>query len=173
LVELNPTAVEIVKLLDGHRAAEQVADEIAKHHDIGHNISMTQINQDVLGLMINLSKSGVLELQSDLQESTNMTTSIAACFLRNPDVVMREEDPDEGALLFNPDTNQIRVLNHTGLFIWKLCDGSHSLANVLEALKEEYEGIPEEQVDHQVKDFMDEMVANGFIGIQTSETTKL
>lgn len=42
--------------------------------------------------------------------------------LRNPDVVLREEDPD-GALLFNPDTNQIRVINTTGLFIWKHCDG--------------------------------------------------
>ena len=26
--------------------------------------------------------------------------------VRNPDVILREEDPD-GALLFNPDTNQI------------------------------------------------------------------
>jgi len=98
-----------------------------------------------------------------------MQASELSRYLRNPDVVLREEDED-GGLLFNPDTNQIRVLNHTGLFIWKLCDGDHDLANILEALKEEYEGIPEEQVDHQVKDFMDEMVANGFIGLQASET---
>lgn len=32
--------------------------------------------------------------------------------IRNPDVVLREENPD-GALLFNPDTNQIRVINTT------------------------------------------------------------
>jgi hypothetical protein len=37
-------------------------------------------------------------------------------YLVNPDVVLREEDPD-GELLFNPDTNQLCVLNHTGLFI--------------------------------------------------------
>ena len=48
LVELNPSAVEIIRLLDGFRTPEQVADEIAKSNDIGHNISVTQINQDVL-----------------------------------------------------------------------------------------------------------------------------
>jgi len=108
LVELNPSAVEIIRLLDGFRTPEQVADEIVKEHDIGHNISVTQINQDVLELIIELNQSGVLELQPDLQESLNMTTAVATQFLRNPDVVLREEDPDEGALLFNPDTNQVK-----------------------------------------------------------------
>jgi 3-deoxy-D-arabino-heptulosonate 7-phosphate (DAHP) synthase len=101
-----------------------------------------------------------------------MQASAPPRYLRNPDVVLREEDED-GGLLFNPDTNQIRVLNHTGLFIWKLCDGVHNLENILDALREEYVEIPEEQVDHQVTDFMDEMVANGFIGIQTSEPQNL
>ena len=50
--------------------------------------------------------------------------------IRNPDVVLREEDPS-GALLFNPDTNQIRVINGTGLFIWKHCDGKHDLCRQL------------------------------------------
>ncbi len=39
-------------------------------------------------------------------------------YLVNPDVVLREEDED-GGLLFNPDTNQVKVVNSTGLFIWK------------------------------------------------------
>jgi hypothetical protein len=39
---------------------------------------------------------------------------------------MREEDPD-GGLLFNPDTNSMRVINNTGLFVWKLCDGTKSM----------------------------------------------
>jgi hypothetical protein len=40
LVELNPSAVAIVRLLDGIRTPEQVADEIVKHHDI------IQVNRD-------------------------------------------------------------------------------------------------------------------------------
>ena len=50
-------------------------------------------------------------------------------YIRNPDVVLREEEAD-GGLLFNPDTNQIRVVNATGLMIWKLCDGEHDRRNV-------------------------------------------
>jgi len=168
LVELNPSAVEIIRLLDGFRTPEQVADEIVKEHDIGHNILMTQIINDVLKLCEELNQSGVLELQPDLQESLNMTTAVATQFLRNPDVVLREEDPDEGALLFNPDTNQIRVMNHTGLFIWKMCDGTHSIADFTTALRETYEDVPDEQIDLQIKEFIDDMAANGFIGIQTS-----
>ena len=57
-------------------------------------------------------------------------------FIRNPDVVLREEDPD-GALLFNPDTNQIRILNATGLFIWKHCDGKKDMLAIVNALKDQ------------------------------------
>jgi hypothetical protein len=100
-----------------------------------------------------------------------MDASALSRYLCNPDVVLREED-DDGGLLFNPDTNRIRVLNHTGLFIWKLCDGSRNLENIATALREAYDEIPEEQVDHQVKEFVDEMIANGFIGIQESDGVK-
>jgi hypothetical protein len=53
----------------------------------------------------------------------------------NPDVVLRKEDPN-GELLFNPDTNLIRVLNHTDLFIWKLCDGRHDWKKIIAGIRE-------------------------------------
>lgn len=84
--------------------------------------------------------------------------------VRNPDVILREEDPD-GALLFNPDTNQIRVINPTGLFIWKQCDGKKDMPAIIAALKEEFEGVPEKEVDAEVKAFVDDIRANGFIGV--------
>lgn len=84
--------------------------------------------------------------------------------IRNPDVVLREEDPD-GALLFNPDTNQIRVINTTGLFIWKHCDGKKDLPAIVSALKKTFDGVPEAEVDAQVKAFIDDMQSNGFLGV--------
>ena len=85
-------------------------------------------------------------------------------FVRNPDVILREEDPD-GALLFNPDTNQIRVINPTGLFIWKHCDGKKDLPAIVNALKKAFDGVPEQEVDGEVKAFVDDMKANGFLGV--------
>ena len=164
LVELNPSAVEIIRLLDGFRTPEQVADEIVKEHDIGHNISVTQINQDVLELCKELNQSGVLELQPDLQESLNMTTAVATQFLRNPDVVLREEDPDEGALLFNPDTNQVKVINTTGLFIWQQCGEARTLDEIVAEVQKGFDEVPSEQVAQDVQEFVDGMLATGFIG---------
>lgn len=84
--------------------------------------------------------------------------------VRNPDVILREEDPD-GALLFNPDTNQIRVINPTGLFIWKQCDGRKDLPAIVAALKNAFAGVPGKKVDNEVKAFVDDMRANGFLGV--------
>ena len=84
-------------------------------------------------------------------------------FMRNPDVVIHEEDPD-GALVFNPDTDQIRVLNQTGLFIWQLCDGSHDMQSLTSHIQESFDRVPEDQVSVQVEVFVDEMVTAGFIG---------
>lgn len=84
-----------------------------------------------------------------------------ARYIANPDVVLREEDPD-GALLFNPDTNQIRVLNATGLFIWKLMDGTKDTPAVVAALKESFEEVPEEEVEDHATAFIDDMSSSGF-----------
>jgi hypothetical protein len=89
---------------------------------------------------------------------------VIEALIRNSDVVLREEDPD-GALLFNPDTNQIRVINTTGLFIWKHCDGKKDLPAIVTALKKAFDGVPEKEVDKQVKVFVDDMRSNGFLGV--------
>jgi len=88
--------------------------------------------------------------------------------LRNPDVVLREEDED-GALLFNPDTNQVRVLNATAVFLWHLCDGSKGVGDMVAALKTQFEGAPEKEAEDHVKSFMDDMTANAFIGVAEEE----
>jgi len=85
-------------------------------------------------------------------------------YIKNPDVVLREEDID-GALLFNPDTNQIKVLNTTGLFIWKLCEKKHNIANIIKALKNSFDQVPDDKASEQVKSFIKEMKESGFIGI--------
>jgi len=85
-------------------------------------------------------------------------------YIKNPDVVLREEDID-GALLFNPDTNQIKVLNTTGLFIWKLCEKKHNITNIIKALKNSFDQVPDDKAEDQVKTFINEMKESGFIGI--------
>ena len=96
------------------------------------------------------------------------TSTQSPRYLRNPDVVIHEEDPD-GALVFNPDTDQIKVLNQTGFFIWQLCDGSYDMESIIARVKETFDEIPEDQVSAQVEDYVNEMVSAGFIGIVEEE----
>jgi len=84
-------------------------------------------------------------------------------YMTNPDVVLREEDED-GALIYNPDTDQIKVINPTGLFIWQQCDGSKDLTGIISAMQESYDEVPEDEVSEQVEKFIDDMVKTGFIG---------
>ena len=160
LVELNPSAVEIVRLLDSQRTPEQLATEIASKF----GMSMEQTSQDVNDLCYELSKSGILIQQKEGQENKEMTISPGEKLLRNPDVVLREEDPEEGALLFNPDTNQVKVINTTSLFIWQQCSVARTLEEIVAEVKKEFEEVPSEQVAQDVREFMDVMLTSGFIG---------
>ena len=85
-------------------------------------------------------------------------------YIKNPDVVLREEE-DAGGLLFNPDTNQVQVLNTTGLFIWSLCDGTQDLTKIINCIKNTFYEVPEESILNEVEEFVEHMVSNGFIGI--------
>ncbi len=85
-------------------------------------------------------------------------------YLRNPDVVLRRESPDS-TLLFNPDNQQIRALNATGLFIWQRCDGTHDRPGIIRALGDHFDSVPQDSVEGEVSGFLDDMLTHGFIGI--------
>lgn len=84
-------------------------------------------------------------------------------YMRNPDVGLREEDED-GGLLFNPDTNQVKVLNPTGLFVWKHCDSHHGIESIILKLQEAFDDVPEKEVRADVLSFLEEMEKSGFLG---------
>ena len=58
-------------------------------------------------------------------------SSEAIKYLKNPDVVCREELQEEW-LFFNPETNQKRVSNVLGAYVWELCDGTRDLAGIVQ-----------------------------------------
>ncbi|MBN2547773.1 MAG: PqqD family peptide modification chaperone [Anaerolineales bacterium] len=85
-------------------------------------------------------------------------------YLRNPDVVLREEDED-GALLFNPDTNEVKAINTTALFVWERCSDIADLTTIVAAIKDAFDDVPEDQVNDQVQTCIEAMVVSGFIGV--------
>jgi hypothetical protein len=92
------------------------------------------------------------------------TIAMEKYYLCNPDVVLREED-ESGGLLFNPDTNQVKVVNLTGLFIWKQFSTENCPTDVAKAVLEAFEDAPKDQVADDLGEFLTELLQTGFIGI--------
>ncbi|MBN1272580.1 MAG: PqqD family protein [Candidatus Aminicenantes bacterium] len=84
-------------------------------------------------------------------------------FIRNPDVRL-EKKGDGGAILRHPDTEVVKKINGTGLFIWERCDGRHSYEEIIQELFRTREGVSEEEVLQDVKEFLDDLYVQGFIG---------
>ena len=83
----------------------------------------------------------------------------------NPTIVLREEF-DDYAVLYNPDNGEVYGLNPTGVFIWKLIDGKHTVEDIGKELNETYEKVPEESITH-LGEFINNLVKRGLIGYES------
>jgi hypothetical protein len=88
----------------------------------------------------------------------------SALYVANPDVSCREEGPD-GALLFNPDTDDILVINVTGLVIWEALAEPCTEEQVVEALMARCDNVPAEEVDEDVSAFLGQLLDREFVGV--------
>jgi hypothetical protein len=93
-----------------------------------------------------------------------MTAKEAIRYLANPDVSCREEGPGEGALLFNPDTDAILVINPTGLLLWRVLDQPSTQHDLVSHLLDNCDDVPSDQVAADVETFLLALKPGGFIG---------
>lgn len=93
-----------------------------------------------------------------------METATHALYVVNPDVSCREEGPD-GALLFNPDTDAVLVINVTGLLIWQSLSEPRDKAAVVAALMRQCNNALESRVVQDVDEFVEQLVSRGFVGV--------
>lgn len=81
----------------------------------------------------------------------------------NPNLVLRVE-ADDCALLFDPDNGRVQMLNSTAVDLWQRLDGQRSLHDVIENLKELYDGIDETAV-RQIMTTIETLADLGAVGI--------
>jgi len=87
----------------------------------------------------------------------------SSSLLANPDVSLREEE--DGAILFNADTNALLVINPIGLVIWKFIKvHPRTLADIVSHLVEACEDAPLDQVEVDVEKFVADLQSKGFVG---------
>ena len=165
IVELSCFEAAMIKLLEKDLSLEAISAELSKNPKY-HTLVGTE---NMLKSLEKLKEERILMLESnfDPQKAGNMSANTIK-YLRDPDVVIREEDPEEGALLFHPDTNQVKVLNATGFYIWQQCDQAATLEEITKKVVDAFEDAPHDDVAKDVNEFIDSMVATGFIGSVTA-----
>jgi hypothetical protein len=164
LFELNSAACVILGQTDGLKTVNEIASKLAETD----GVIIKDVLSDVTELYDQLEAQNILELVDLIQNERRtllMEQNLApdSIYLCNPEVVLREEDQD-GGLLFNPDTNQIKVINSTGLLIWKQFNKQQGLETVVASLLDAFEGVSRDEIITDVQLFLDDMVQSGFIG---------
>ena len=86
----------------------------------------------------------------------------ATVLVPNPVAVLREEF-DDWAVLFNPDTADVLGLNPVGVAVWKLLDGSRSVAQLVAGVRDAFDEVPD-TVDAEVHGFLATLQGQGFLG---------
>jgi len=82
----------------------------------------------------------------------------------NPSVILREEF-DDWAVLFDPDTAEGYALNPTGVLVWKQLDGKHTIEEIVQAIRDACQGVPEDAGQH-ARDFVADLVKQGLAGYE-------
>lgn len=76
--------------------------------------------------------------------------------------VFREEGDE--AFLFNPDTGDIKILNSTGVFIWKLCDGKHTKKDMTNKIVDNFDDIESKiAVEEDLNRFLEDLGKGGLV----------
>ena len=74
-----------------------------------------------------------------------------------------EQQLGEEILLYTSENESVHVLNGTAGFIWKLCDGKHSLADIEKELLKRYELNPDQDVIQDVINVVDDFKYKGLM----------
>ena len=70
--------------------------------------------------------------------------------------------PDQTVLLFQKDTSVAVPVNESGAAIWKMCDGGHTVDQIVDKLAETYDQ-ERSRIEQDVRTFLDELIRLGFV----------
>lgn len=73
-----------------------------------------------------------------------------------------EEEIDDDVVLYDPGREEVTVLNATAGDIWRLCDGSFTLEEMVKRLSQAY-ATPEEVIRRDVERTVRDLVDKGLL----------
>jgi hypothetical protein len=159
IIEINQSARRILALMNGKRDLRQVIEKIARDHKIQEKV----VRKDIQKLVANLGVQGAIKPAVKVTLKWRKRMNKLSSLLANPDVSLREEE--DGAILFNADTNALLVINPIGLVIWQFIKvHPRTRADIASHLNEICDGVPQNQVEADIEKFIADLQGKGFIG---------
>jgi len=70
--------------------------------------------------------------------------------------------PDQTVLLFQKDTSLAVPVNQSAAAIWEMCDGAHTLDQIVDKLAETYDQ-QRTLIEQDVRTFLNELLRLGFV----------
>jgi PqqD family protein of HPr-rel-A system len=70
---------------------------------------------------------------------------------------------DEEAIVVDPRTREVHLLNETGARIWELLEEDATVDELVEALADEYEGAAPEALRSEVQGFLADLGGKGLV----------
>ena len=75
--------------------------------------------------------------------------------------------PDQSLLLYEKSRGVAVPVNETGAKIWELCDGTHSVDEIVEDLALRYDATSK-QIDRDAHEFLAALLSHGLLDRQSS-----
>ena len=76
-------------------------------------------------------------------------------FIMNPDIIMEKED--DGSLLFNQETGEIKILNVTGAFVCERVNGELTGHDIVTQIKEYFDCSDDEDIEKDIEMLLGDM----------------
>ncbi|HEX4595640.1 MAG TPA: PqqD family protein [Bryobacteraceae bacterium] len=93
--------------------------------------------------------------------SSGGAPSSLAVFVRRPEVDANPL-PDQTVLLFQKDTSLAVPVNQAGAAIWEMCDGGHTLDQMVDQLAETYDQ-DRDRIEQDARAFIEELLRLGLV----------
>jgi sensor domain CHASE-containing protein len=88
-------------------------------------------------------------------------------YLANP--VVSCGDEKDGSVLFNPDTDDMVVINPSGKLIWEFIQSAHTAQEIAAHLVETYQGVSAEQAAQDAQGFVDSLLGDFVLEVQAGD----
>ncbi len=160
LHRLNETAQRVLDLLDGRRTVRLVAADLVAEYGEPADVVLA----DVAAILEQLKAARILKQRVILPTKNGCgDMSASARYLAKPNVSCRIEDA-EGAILYDPDTDAVRVVNAVGIELWQTLSESRTCDELVAHLRQVCDGVTDGEVEADVKNFLSLLVRGGFVG---------